>query len=65
LKLLRPRVAIPIHWGALAPTWRRAGYPHQSSAAEDFRREAKDKAPEVEVRVLTAGETLEVASGPG
>lgn len=63
LKLLRPRVAIPIHWGTFAPAWRPEGYPDQESAAADFRDQAKETAPEVEVCVLRAGETWELVPG--
>lgn len=57
--LIRPRLAIPIHWGTLAlPTARRAAHP---DAAAEFRREAARLAPEVEVRVLAPGEATELA----
>ncbi len=59
LRLLRPKVAIPIHWGTFAPLWRRQVYPNQASAAEDFRRQAKLTAPQVRVCVLRVGETYE------
>jgi L-ascorbate metabolism protein UlaG (beta-lactamase superfamily) len=59
LKLLRPQVAIPIHWGTFTPAWRRGAYPAQGSAAEDFRRQANGLAPQVEVCVLAPGDTLE------
>jgi L-ascorbate metabolism protein UlaG (beta-lactamase superfamily) len=54
LGLLRPRVAIPIHWGTLAPFH----HPRPTShAAEAFQRAAAELAPEVDVRVLAPGET--------
>lgn len=59
LTLLRPKVAIPIHWGAFVPAWRREAYPNQASAVNDFRRYATEIAPEVEVCVLAPGETYE------
>ncbi len=57
--LLRPRLAVPIHWGTLFPTglarWR-------GDALVDpprvFAREAATLAPDVEVRVLAPGEAL-------
>jgi L-ascorbate metabolism protein UlaG (beta-lactamase superfamily) len=58
LKLLKPRVAIPIHWGTFAPLWARAGYPENEAAPEQFRQHAARIAPEVEVRVLRPGETF-------
>jgi L-ascorbate metabolism protein UlaG (beta-lactamase superfamily) len=54
LLLLRPRIAVPIHWGTLAPFGRhRPGNP-----AADFARHAAELAPEVRVRVLQPGETV-------
>jgi L-ascorbate metabolism protein UlaG (beta-lactamase superfamily) len=54
LRLLRPRVAVPIHWGTLAPFGRRS----LGDPALDFVRHAAKIAPEVQVRVLEPGETL-------
>ena len=54
LLLLRPRLAIPIHWGTLAPLWRRS----PSGPAQDFARHAAELAPDVQVRVLQQGESL-------
>jgi L-ascorbate metabolism protein UlaG (beta-lactamase superfamily) len=60
LTLLRPRVAVPIHWGTYhpfhlglleAPRYLR-------EPVERFVRAAAEAAPEVEVRVLEPGETL-------
>jgi L-ascorbate metabolism protein UlaG (beta-lactamase superfamily) len=48
LRLLKPRIAVPIHWGTYAPLWARPG----ETAGEEFRRRAQELAPEVEVRVL-------------
>jgi L-ascorbate metabolism protein UlaG (beta-lactamase superfamily) len=58
-RLLHPRVAVPIHWGTLRPIAERpdpAFHP-----AEDFRRFAADLAPDVEVRILTPGESLDLS----
>jgi L-ascorbate metabolism protein UlaG (beta-lactamase superfamily) len=57
LLLLRPRLAVPIHWGTLAPF----GHNSPRGPAEDFVRHAAEIAPDVEVRVLRPGETLELA----
>jgi L-ascorbate metabolism protein UlaG (beta-lactamase superfamily) len=58
--LLRPRVAIPIHWGAYASPrvwWRRdPGLP-----AREFERLAGVHAPGVAVRVLAPGQSLALA----
>ena len=51
LRLLRPRLAVPIHWGTLSPPWRRAS----TEPPESFRRLAAELAPTVEVRVLAPG----------
>ncbi len=58
VSLLRPRLAIPIHWGTYAPWhWRLSGHqpPHQDPAAE-FAAAAALVAPDVEVRILRPGE---------
>jgi L-ascorbate metabolism protein UlaG (beta-lactamase superfamily) len=60
LRLLTPRVAVPIHWG----TYRRIGL-HGDVArlrerAELFKRLAAELAPEVDVRILMPGEGLEL-----
>jgi L-ascorbate metabolism protein UlaG (beta-lactamase superfamily) len=56
LRLLRPRIAIPIHWGTYRPLHHGAGARFLSEPAEAFTREASALAPEVEVRVLRPGE---------
>jgi L-ascorbate metabolism protein UlaG (beta-lactamase superfamily) len=62
LRLLRPRVAVPIHWGTYRPLHH--GVRHDpdflTEPAEDFVREMAKTAPEVEVRVLQPGERLEL-----
>jgi L-ascorbate metabolism protein UlaG (beta-lactamase superfamily) len=55
LCLLRPRIAIPIHWGTLAPLHRRSVY--DADAGARFAALARLAAPEVDVRVLRVGET--------
>jgi L-ascorbate metabolism protein UlaG (beta-lactamase superfamily) len=59
LRLLRPRLAIPIHWGTFRTPF--AAAPSDEPAVE-FARSAAEVAPEVEVRVLRIGETLPLAS---
>ena len=58
LRLLQPRVAIPIHWG----TYLRMGMSRDGDGlrepAERFERLANELAPEVSVRILDPGETL-------
>ena len=58
LVLLRPRVAVPIHWG----TYLRVGLPRQPEVvrapAERFVQHAHELAPEVDVQVLPVGGRL-------
>ncbi len=58
LRLLQPRVAVPIHWGTYRPLHRGADAAFLADPAEAFVREAATAAPEVEVRVLRPGEHL-------
>jgi L-ascorbate metabolism protein UlaG (beta-lactamase superfamily) len=59
LALLRPRLAVPIHWGTLRPFYRtgRAGFLREP--ADAFVTAARELAPEVTVRVLAPGESLD------
>jgi L-ascorbate metabolism protein UlaG (beta-lactamase superfamily) len=61
LLLLRPRVAIPIHWG----TYRMIGLSRDPEAlrepAETFARLAAELAPDVDVRVLPVGGVLDIS----
>lgn len=63
LRLLAPRLAIPIHWG----TYRRIGLSRDTETlrepAERFERLAAELAPGVTVRVLSPGERLELPFG--
>jgi L-ascorbate metabolism protein UlaG (beta-lactamase superfamily) len=54
LRLLRPRLAVPIHWGTMSLAHRRTS----SDPPEEFRRHAAELAPGVEVRVIEPGEAL-------
>jgi L-ascorbate metabolism protein UlaG (beta-lactamase superfamily) len=54
LRLLRPRLAVPIHWGTLSLAHRSTS----SDPPEEFRRHAAELAPGVEVRVIEPGEAL-------
>jgi L-ascorbate metabolism protein UlaG (beta-lactamase superfamily) len=61
---LRPRVAIPIHWGTYSPihmNLRRAPEFLQLPPAA-FQLAAEKLAPEVEIRVLRPGETVDLAA---
>jgi L-ascorbate metabolism protein UlaG (beta-lactamase superfamily) len=56
LRLLQPRVAIPIHWGTYLRMGMSSDGLHEPAAR--FERLAGELAPEVSVRVLGPGETL-------
>jgi L-ascorbate metabolism protein UlaG (beta-lactamase superfamily) len=56
LRLLRPRVAVPIHWGTFSPLGRGTS----ADPPEEFRRHAAERAPEVEVHVLEPGAAVTV-----
>jgi L-ascorbate metabolism protein UlaG (beta-lactamase superfamily) len=68
LALLRPRIAVPIHWGTLyVPGSAYAGkqatyawFQKTRRRPEEFAALAAEKAPEVEVRLLDPGESLTV-----
>ena len=54
LQLLRPRIAVPIHWGTFSPLNRSAS----PDPPEAFRRHAAELAPQVDVRILEPGAEL-------
>ena len=62
IRLLRPRVAVPIHWGTYRPLHHgvRRDPPFLSEPAEEFVREVAKAAPDVDVRVLKPGQRLEL-----
>jgi L-ascorbate metabolism protein UlaG (beta-lactamase superfamily) len=55
LQLLRPRIAIPIHWGTYSPINRP---PASDGPAQEFVRQAALLAPQIDVRVLAVGGSL-------
>ena len=54
LRLLKPRLAVPIHWGTLSPLNRATS----ADPPEAFKRHAEELAPEVEIRILDPGTAL-------
>jgi L-ascorbate metabolism protein UlaG (beta-lactamase superfamily) len=54
LRLLQPRLAVPIHWGTLSLI----GRPTSNEPPEAFRRHAAELAPDVDVRILEPGSAL-------
>ena len=62
--LLRPRVAVPIHWGTFRPITTRARAGFLRTPVETFVAATRERAPEVEVRVLQPGESLTMEPCP-
>lgn len=64
LRLLRPRLAIPVHWGALFPLglgrWR---WPYFTRPPRQFAEYARRLAPAVRVVILQPGESLTLTEG--
>ena len=58
LRLLRPRIAVPIHWGTLRPFYRSGRAAFLREPADAYVAAARDTAPEVTVHVLAPGESL-------
>jgi L-ascorbate metabolism protein UlaG (beta-lactamase superfamily) len=58
-QVLRPRIAVPIHWGTLHPRWKGPGS-WFSDPPETFAARVAGLAPDVVVRVLAPGESLEL-----
>jgi L-ascorbate metabolism protein UlaG (beta-lactamase superfamily) len=59
LTLLRPRVAVPIHWGTFFPLGLRRMRPDRLSQPPlEFARLAGELAPQVRVRIVQPGFTL-------
>lgn len=61
LTLLRPRVAVPVHWGTLRPFYmhRTARYLHDPPL--EFARYAAQVAPDTTVTIVPIGGTLDIA----
>jgi L-ascorbate metabolism protein UlaG (beta-lactamase superfamily) len=60
--LLRPRVAVPIHWGTFRQIGPRTDAARLREPADEFARLAAEHAPGVEVRVVPPGGSLELPS---
>lgn len=60
VRRLRPKRAVPIHWGTYRPFHRSGRASFLTKPAEAFARAAASVAPAVEVRVLRPGERLEL-----
>jgi len=51
VKMLKPKVAVPIHY---------ASFPIIAKSADEFLRQCEEKAPSVDVAVLSVGEILNI-----
>lgn len=61
LKILRPRAAVPIHWGTLWPMGMRRVSPERLQHPPlDFARHAATAAPDVKIFVTAPGETVAI-----
>jgi L-ascorbate metabolism protein UlaG (beta-lactamase superfamily) len=63
LGLLRPRAAVPIHWGTYRQVGMSADPKRLRFPAEEFARLAHEQVPDVRVVVLAVGESAELAAG--
>jgi L-ascorbate metabolism protein UlaG (beta-lactamase superfamily) len=59
VEAVRPTTAVPIHWGTLHPRWRSRGS-WFSDPPSAFAAQVAELAPDVEVRVLAPGESLDL-----
>ncbi len=64
LTLLRPRMAMPIHWGTLHPLGLGWGQPHfLTKPPQQFAAYARALAPTVKVQIVPPGQTLALTCG--
>jgi L-ascorbate metabolism protein UlaG (beta-lactamase superfamily) len=59
--MIRPRLAVPIHWGTLRPRHIKPGA-WFSDPPLTFAAQVAELAPEVEVRVISPGESVELSA---
>jgi L-ascorbate metabolism protein UlaG (beta-lactamase superfamily) len=64
VQLIRPKVAIPIHWGTLGALWMRPD-PDPEAPARAFGEAVAVVAPEVQVRVLAPGASMDLSPDSG
>jgi L-ascorbate metabolism protein UlaG (beta-lactamase superfamily) len=65
VRLIAPRVVVPIHWGTFAPAWRARRKEDRARPARLFSELVGTMAVATEVRVLAPGESTELAVVPG
>jgi L-ascorbate metabolism protein UlaG (beta-lactamase superfamily) len=59
LTLLRPRIAIPIHWGTFYPVWLEWFRPYLLiDPPHNFQQEAARIAPDIEINILKPGNSM-------
>ncbi len=62
--LIRPSLAIPIHWGTLRALWSsRSTAARREGPARDFLERLAERAPGVQGRIMEVGERLELSPG--
>ena len=64
MQMLGPRIAIPIHWGTLAPIMLRGRPDFLDWPGPEFARQLARVAPEVEARLLRPGESMQLGVHP-
>lgn len=63
VRMLEPRIAVPIHWGSLSPIGTRILWSRMlERPVERFLAAMAEQAPEVDVRVLRPGESLDLVA---
>lgn len=60
LTMLRPTLAVPIHWGTFTPFWLGGGPSSPEDVVGAFERHARELAPSTQVCVLGPGGTLDL-----
>jgi L-ascorbate metabolism protein UlaG (beta-lactamase superfamily) len=58
---MRPRLAVPIHWGTLSPAYSKPGA-WFSDPPHAFAAQVAELAPDVEVRVISPGDSVELSA---
>jgi L-ascorbate metabolism protein UlaG (beta-lactamase superfamily) len=59
-ELIAPRLAIPIHWGTLAPRWPGGRLSDPEAPAREFERLVRARTDAIDVRVLSPGDRTEL-----
>jgi L-ascorbate metabolism protein UlaG (beta-lactamase superfamily) len=63
LELLRPKLVVPIHWGSLVPVGMHLReWSYLTRPPRSFAELARQARPDVEVRILEPGQTLDLVA---